>query len=309
MTHHDVDRAIERLARAQHGAFALRQILPLGCTNDMAEDRVDTGRWFRLVQAIFALAGAPPTWQRQYKAAELTVLGSALRAAAAAQVHALATARVVRPRLVIPYTANTRNPLAVVSRSRGVPTTVVDRITVTTIAQTAFDLLDEWTLDRVEQAIDGAILSGRLEVGELLERLDALDGSRRPHLHAFRALVAERAEEGWVPPESELETLLLRALAGIPGLPHVRRQATLPWREPGEARCDALIDEWRLIIEADGRRWHARARDFDRDRWRDNEASAHGFRVQRYTWTHLNERPDEVCRLVLGAGNWRVAAA
>jgi hypothetical protein len=309
MTYHDVDRAIERLARVQHSAFSLRQIRPLGCTNDMADDRVLAGRWFRLARSVFALASGPPTWQRQYKAAELTVPGSALRGAAAAQVHRLAGARVVRPQLVVPYCANTRNPLADLSRSQGVPTTVVDHLTVTSVAQTVFDLLQFWTFDQVERAVDGALLERRLLLDELEERLTALDRSRRPNIEAFRALVAERASEGWQPPESELEAILFRVLATIPALPRVVRQVDLPWRSPRESRCDALVPDWRLIIEGDGRRWHARVQDFDRDRWRDNEAIAHGFRVQRYTWTHLTERPVEVRDLVVAAGRWRTAAA
>jgi hypothetical protein len=31
--------------------------------------------------------------------------------------------------------------------------------------------------------------------------------------------------------------------------------------------------------------------------------------VQRYTWTHLTERPVEVRDLVVAAGRWRTAAA
>jgi very-short-patch-repair endonuclease len=49
-----------------------------------------------------------------------------------------------------------------------------------------------------------------------------------------------------------------------------------------------------LIIEVDGRRWHTRVRDFERDLWRTNQAVAHGYRVLRFTWVHFTESPDEV---------------
>lgn len=42
---------------------------------------------------------------------------------------------------------------------------------------------------------------------------------------------------------------------------------------------DAYIPRWRLTIEADGRRWHTRKADFERDRRRDNAAAAHGLVV------------------------------
>jgi len=86
-------------------------------------------------------------------------------------------------------------------------------------------------------------------------------------------------------------------------------QVPAPW-SPGDQRVDAFILEWRLILEADGRRWHARVADFDNDRWRDNQAAAMGLRVQRFTFTHLTQRRGEVAELIAAAGaaTARVAA-
>jgi very-short-patch-repair endonuclease len=65
-----------------------------------------------------------------------------------------------------------------------------------------------------------------------------------------------------------------------------------------------LLPEHRLIVEADGRRWHTRVADFDRDRWRDNEATANGYRTLRFTWVHLHDFADAsldvVCRTIAG---------
>jgi very-short-patch-repair endonuclease len=65
---------------------------------------------------------------------------------------------------------------------------------------------------------------------------------------------------------------------------------------------DACIPAWGLVLEADGRRWHARVEDFDRDRWRDNQAAALGLRVMRFTHVHLVHRQLEVIRLIVDAG-------
>lgn len=54
----------------------------------------------------------------------------------------------------------------------------------------------------------------------------------------------------------------------------------------------------RLILEADGRRWHTRLEDFDRDRQRDIEASLLGWTVLRFVWADLIERPAWVCDVV-----------
>ncbi|MGH9244633.1 MAG: hypothetical protein ACRD29_10020 [Acidimicrobiales bacterium] len=37
---------------------------------------------------------------------------------------------------------------------------------------------------------------------------------------------------------------------------------------------------------------------FDADRWRDNQAAAHGYRLLRFTWVHVTQRPNEVIELI-----------
>lgn len=63
-------------------------------------------------------------------------------------------------------------------------------------------------------------------------------------------------------------------------------------------RVDVLIEEWKVIVEADGRAWHTRVADFEYDRWRDNEALRHGYTTVRFTWHQLVHQP-RWCRTVL----------
>ena len=44
---------------------------------------------------------------------------------------------------------------------------------------------------------------------------------------------------------------------------------------------------WALVIEADGRAWHTRVEDFERDRRRDAEAAAAGYLTLRFTHHQL----------------------
>jgi very-short-patch-repair endonuclease len=309
MSSHDVDAAIAALARRQHGAFNHAQLRDLGATDRMVDQRVGTGRWVRLVRGVYALASHPPTWQRQYKAAELSRPGSALCRRPAAMVHGLDGAKVLRPELWVPPGSSGRSSLARVHRGAEVPTTVVDGIRVTTLAQTLLDLLAEWQLDAVERAFDGALLAGRLDLRQCEERIQALAGTRRRDLAAYRALVGTRQAEGWAPSESELEHQLERVLRQLPAGLLVERQARFPWWPDAPHRTDALVSPWRLIVEGDGRRWHARVADFERDRWRDNVALAHGYRVARFSYAHVKERPSEVLDLIVAAGSWRTVAA
>jgi len=72
---------------------------------------------------------------------------------------------------------------------------------------------------------------------------------------------------------------------------------------------DAYIGRWRLIIEADGRRWHTRKSDFERDRIRDNLATSHGIAVLRFTYRMLVGAPEQCVGTILETGSVRFRAS
>lgn len=298
MRYTDIDRQIEALAGKQFGAFAREQSFKLGASERFVKRRLAEGHWRRPVPAVYVLASSAGTWKRQCKIAELSVDGSAIAGLAAAALHQLTGFRPGPVELAVPVNSFCGHPFATLHRFAGAKLTHVDGIRVTTLAQTLFDIAPRTTLWSLERAMDDAIVGKRVAVGDLNERLEFYVDSRRPGLPRIRPLVAERLEDGWVPPESELEALLLAVLARLPSQPMVVRQAALPWRAARPGRLDVLLPAHRLIIEADGRRWHARLNDFDRDRWRDNEAVAHGHSVMRFTWVHLHDLPDDVLEIV-----------
>lgn len=309
MTNHDFDRAVDRLAQRQHGAFHIRQLRELGGSTDMIEHRVGVGTYVRLAARVLALASHPPTWRRQYKAAELSIPGSAIAGRAALLLHHIDGGKVLRPQLAVPYTSNVRSTLADVRRAIDYRTTNVDRISVTTVAQTLVDLVGSWQIQPVERAWDDALLTGKVTLEELEERVAVAVAGRRPHGRAAEALLDDRRDTEWVELDSLLELLTVRLLTAVPPGVTVLQQASMPWWAPGEGRVDIYIPEWGLIIELDGRRWHARVTAFDADRWRDNVAVAHGMRVLRFTHVHLTVRPAEVLTLVIDAGQHRLARA
>jgi hypothetical protein len=67
MTNHDLDRALARLARRQHGAFDHDQVTGLGATDRMIRHRIAVGERVRLARGVYALTSHPATWRRQYK--------------------------------------------------------------------------------------------------------------------------------------------------------------------------------------------------------------------------------------------------
>lgn len=290
------DLAITVLAARQYGVFSRDQAFAAGASERLIGRRLAEGAWLQFDTSVYGLPGYRGTWLRQLKIAELGTRDAAIAGRAAAALHELTGFRPGRPEIAVPLTVTSRSKFAVVHRYAGARTTTVKGLRVTTIAQTLFDLaarVAPWTLER---GMDDALLAGRLTVADLEERLDAYRTARRHGLPLLRALVAERREDGWQPPESELEALAARVLAKV--VPGWVRQHPLPFRGPAGGRVDFALPDERLIVEADGRRWHARVADFDRDRWRDNEATAAGWRVLRFTWVHLTTTPDAVTDLV-----------
>jgi hypothetical protein len=294
MRYTEIDRRIEALAGKQFGAFSRQQAFELGASERFVQRRLASRDWLRPAPAVLVLASSSRTWKRQCKIAELSVEDSALAGFAAAALHELTGFRPGHVELVVPVNSYCTHPFATLHRYAGAKLTLVDGLRVTTIAQTLFDLPTRVSPWRLERAMDDALLSKRLLVADLAERLRFYSGSRRPGLPRIRPLVQERLEEGWTPPDSELEAVLLTVLADVAGTGPIVRQAPLPWRTPRPGRVDALLPAHRLIIEADGRRWHTRVNDFDKDKWRDNEATAHGYGVLHFTWVHLHDLVDDV---------------
>ena len=309
MFDHDFDRAIGAIERRQQGVFHAQQAHDAGGSKDMLQTRLRTGMFVRLAPRVLAVASHPATWQRQFKAAERDIPGSALADQSAAVIHQLHGFRVTRPRLVVPTSASNRSSLAVVRRSPSRETTTIDRMRVTTLRQTLFDLLACSPLALVERAIDASLTSRRVTVDALMRIGESASRSRLPNSATWRALVEERSAQGWQPPESELEVRLDRVLRRLPAGVSVLRQGTPPWWHAAEHRVDVYILEWALIVEADGRRWHTRVADFDRDRWRDNTAAAFGHRVVRFTHTHLTQQPDDALDLLVQAGRHSTSLA
>jgi very-short-patch-repair endonuclease len=87
---------------------------------------------------------------------------------------------------------------------------------------------------------------------------------------------------------SEAERRLL-ALVRAANLPAPRTNARL-----GRYEVDFLWPEHRLVVEVDGFAFHASRAAFERDRARDAELTARGYRVVRVTWRQLQAEPHAV---------------
>lgn len=301
------DAVINRLVRDQFGVVHRRQLLAEGVSYRQLDGRTDSGALIELAHGVYTVSSAPATFQRQYKAAELAVPDAAIGGLAAAKWHDLGATRSAAPEIVVHPSSNHRCGLARVSRRRDVRVTTVQGIRVTDVPQTLVDLTGRLRLSKLEEVWTSAIVRDRTTLEALEERVAAAERQRLRHRGLARALI-DSLVEGAGLAESELEALLHDLAAQVPGIPEIVRQVPLPWWKAGAGRGDLGVPAWRMILEADGRSWHARLRDFDVDRMRDNVAAANGHVVLRFGALHLKREPDHVVELITAAGAHRRAA-
>ena len=306
MTAREMDRNVERLARRQHGVFSVAQARKAGATKSMIETRRGNGRWLQLAPSVYALPGNPPTWHRQVMAAHLALPGSAVSGLACACLQELDGCRAVRPELTVPRSSTNRSALATVHQTDRFLSTRLGPFVVSTVAQTLCDSAGRLGR-RLDAVLEEAITSGRTSVGEVLARCEALVPQPPEGVPRLVALALELEEISSVA-TSVLELALYRILED-PRIPRWEAQATPKWWPNAGERVDAYVPSWRLIVEADGRSWHTRRGDFEKDRRRDHIALANGHRIVRFTHQQLVNEPDYVLSVLLAIGDPSLARA
>ena len=291
------DEQLHDVARRQHGLFSRAQALDLDVCYRLITRRVAAGRLIAVAPGVYSLPGWPDSWRRRLWLAHLDVgLHSVISHEAAAALHGLTTYAPGPVTVTVPHGDHERPPAYEVRQStdlRPHHVTTVDGLPVTTPARTLVDLAARRRPERLARALDDAHLSRTCRLDDVLAVYDEL---KRPGKHGMRLmgrLLGSRGP-GYVPPESVLERRLLRVLRDG-GLPEPVRQAPLPWRPDVPNRVDLLYPRERVIVEADGRRWHARVDQMALDRQRDRDAQNHGYGVYRFVWEEITKQPDVVC--------------
>ena len=297
------DRKIALLASSQHGAFNRRQSVAAGASSDQIKRRLESGEWMLLDRGTYALESSAASWHRSVMAAVLSKNRAFASGWTAGRLHRLPDCWNSTPEITVPFTGSARSALARVRRRSdftAIEQTEVDGIPVSSVAETLFDLARVMKNGRLRRAIDHSLINDLVTVEGLHGVLVRTAGSRLKGTVRFRESISELTSD-YVPSESDLEDLMLGIL-NKPDIPAIDRQVRLPWWDRLPHRVDALVRDWSLILEADGRAFHTKRDDFERDRQRDNLAAAHGYRVMRFTYPMLTRNPEEVLRLVREAG-------
>lgn len=165
---------------------------------------------------------------------------------------------------------------------------VVNRagLRLTSPALTALDLCETHGGDGIDQA-----LRTRATTLPLLHRALELTAGRVGN-PSRRELLLDSRDEPWSKAE-RLFHLRLRD-AGITGWranrPIILRGSTF--------YVDIVFRHLKLVIEIDGRLYHSGDEVFETDRWRQNLLVLDGWCVLRFTWSMIEERPEEVIAVV-----------
>ncbi|MGH9166842.1 MAG: endonuclease domain-containing protein [Acidimicrobiia bacterium] len=173
---------------------------------------------------------------------------------------------------------------------------MVAGLPTTSVSRTIVDLAAVLRPGRLERIVDHCLVSGAVGLEALNETLSRLARRGKPGVQALGEVLEARGP-GLEMSESILELELVKLLTAA-GLPEPVQQHPLPWRTAGAGRADLAYPDARLLIEADGRRWHTLGQAFESERRRDNLAMLAGWRVLRFTWGDIVERPGDVVWMV-----------
>jgi hypothetical protein len=304
------DARLTRVAIRQAALVSRSQALAVGFPESTIKRRVRSGVWERVHPGVYRLAGSPQTWHAE-------IWGALLAAGALASVTHETALRLhgsshVAPHpvtLTIPHGAHARVQGAVVHQIddlRPHHLVRVDGLPVSDPARAVVEAAAVLGQRRLARVLDDLVFDRKTSYARVSTRLAEVARPRKPGVAKLAHVLDERSSEA-VPAGSELERALVTALVGG-GLPEPERQMALPGPGGVHGLVDAAYRDCRLILEADGRRWHTRVGDLARDHARDAEAARAGWQTLRFLYDEITHDPDTVCATVRDVRAVRLAS-
>lgn len=281
--------AISRLATDQHGVISRRQLLGAGVGSATIDRWLAAGRIHRIHQGVYALGHSALSIDGRLNAALLYSGDQAVFShTTAAWIRSLIDTEPTRIHLSVPGRRSSL-PGVRVHHSRQLAATHHRGLPVTSVARTLVDLAGMLSFGELRRALAEADYRGLLSTQEVKAVLrSGRRGSRALRLSLDRHL-PELARTF-----SVLEERFL-ALCQDAGVPMPEVNATV-----GRMRVDALWRGELLAVELDGAAAHGGWAQVSRDRERELALRRLGFRVVRYTWQQVTDRPAEVVRDLRG---------
>lgn len=161
---------------------------------------------------------------------------------------------------------------------------------VSSLPRTLVDLGAVAHVARLRAAMDDALDNRKVTVEQIGRVMTEIARKGKRGLRPVAKCLA-RHEPGPAVPRSHLERALV-ALLKDRGEPLPNFQARLPGRGVIDGLVDCMYEEAKLILESDGRRWHARIAALAKDHLRDAEAAAAGYQTLRVMHEHVHADPE-----------------
>lgn len=301
--------SIARVAAAQHGVVTAKQLEQAGVGARRRTRLVASGEFVRLHQGAFATTMVELTWAARCVAALAATAGWLCRRSSG-RVHDLDRCqRAEEVAVLASPSAHHALDRVELHRSVAIPphhVTVRAGWRVTTVERTLVDLGAVFRDEALAECIQDAHIRRLTTVDRVEAVFFELARRGRPGIATVRRVLEELGGDPVL--ESVLEERC-RMLLRSTGLPEPEWQPALPWAPQERGRVDALFADALLILEVDGRAFHSRADAFERDRRRDQDALAAGFRTIRVTARQLRDdrsRVVAVLRTVLAPDAPRV---
>jgi very-short-patch-repair endonuclease len=283
-----LDRAAARVAGRQFGVISTAQLAACGLSHNRIGQRVKAGQLQRLWRGVYAFGHRKLTRQGHLIAAVLACGPNAVVSHLAAAVEwELLTfgARAIDVTVPAGGTRAERPGIRLHCTRSLDPDDVTckDGIPMTTPAKTLIDLDAVVSARLLERAFEQAQIRRLLPAGALEAAIERAHGRRT---RILRALIARERRARTVT-RSELEERFL-ALIRCDGLPEPEVNARLAGYE-----VDFLWRGRRRVIEVDGHAYHSTRQAASRDRRKDDDLEAAGYRVTRFTADQILHDPSD----------------
>lgn len=254
--------------------------------------RLQTGYLFQIHQGVYAVGRQSLTPRGYWMAAVLAAGPDAvLSYHRAAELHGIRQSNQVKVDVTIPKGHRSDRPTIRIHSGTLDPEDIatVDGIPVTSVARTILDLAGVLDEDQLLRVIEEGDRLGTFDL-RAMERAMA----RRPKSRGIpkvRHILADYRDAPDTRSKLERDFWALIKTAGLPP-PQLNTMVA-------GFLVDVCWPEWRLVVELDGRNFHARRRAFETDRIRDATLQRHGFRILRITYKRVQEQPDAVLADIL----------
>lgn len=307
MTAAHLPRELVTLAMQQGGCFTIRQGAAVAVDARRLRRLADRSLLSRRAPQVYGLPGAT-SWQPDLWAAVLQVPGAVVSHESAGRMLGFSAMGDVVA-LTVPSGTHPRGSGGARVHQLGpVPdtqVTLIDGLSCTTVERTLCDLAAVFSRARLGFVLDDALAARRTT----LAAVGSVGAERAARGRRGTALLSSLLDEriGRPVPRSELERRLDAVLVSA-GLVGGRCEYPLPTDGGLRGFVDRAFPDVRLIVEADGRRWHTRSADFARDRARDRVAATGGWQTVRVTWEDLARDPVGVAADLRAIHSRRAAA-